>query len=136
MHGDSILFADYASKTWCYLTTPDESALAFMRNVFKAIVEKEHGDDAIRTATYLTTPPPKKQGEGSAVNPFSEHAAAIKDMHDSRTIHAYSNQVVFMDKLASALKGDAFRREFISTRKYSMNYGTFDHLRNQLVQIK
>jgi hypothetical protein len=41
-----------------------------------------------------------------------------------------------MKALANALKDDAFRAEFVSTRKYSMNYGDFKHLRDQLVTIK
>lgn len=136
VQGDSILFADYKTKTWCYMTTPDESSLIFMRKVFKWVCENEHGDDAIRTAVYLTTPPPKALVTAPAQNPFAKKVTTIKELHDSRAIHAWSNDDRFMLDFANALKNSAFRAEFVSTRKYSMNYGDFDHLRDQLVTIK
>jgi len=136
VQGDSILFAGYETKTWCYLTTPNESSLLFMRKVFKEVCEKEHGDNVIKTAVYLTTPPPKSLETVPAKNPFLKWVKTIKEMHDSRTIHGLSNNDRFMKDLANALKDDAFRTEFVLSRKYSMNYGDFDRLRDQLVVIK
>lgn len=136
VQGDSILFADYKTKTWCYLTTPTETSLLFMRNVFKWICEKEHNDNAIQTAVYLTSPPPKQNPPMPATNPFPKYVKEIKEMHDSKAISGLSNQEIFMKALANHLKVDAFRTEFIATRKYSMNYGDFDSLRRQLVTIK
>ena len=139
VHGDSILFADALSRTWCYMTTKDAPSFFFMRNLFKWICEAPgepgYKDDAIKAAVYLTTPPRQLTGRLPADNPFRKHAETIADIHTSRAISAYSNQPIFMEKLALALKNAAFRREFVSTRKYSMNYGTFDQLRNQLAAV-
>ena len=135
IHGDSILFADYMTKTWCYVTTPNESSLHFIRNIFKHVCENEYGDDAIKTAVFLTSPPPKALVTGPAKNPFPRLVNSIREMHDSPTIHAYSSQAPFMRDFANALKDNAFRTEFLRTRKYSMNYGDFNHLRDQLVAI-
>ncbi|MBX3231374.1 MAG: hypothetical protein KIT84_10550 [Labilithrix sp.] len=138
LHGDSILFADYNSRTWCYMTAPSDRELFSMRSLFKAICETLHGDNAVTTATYLTSSPPRKPNEGAPLNPFSKWAKEIKDIHDCQQIQGWlgGNVSQFMKDFLKALDDDAFRREFIATRKYSMNYGMFETLRSALVTIK
>ena len=136
VEGDSILFADYKSKTWCYLTTHSENSLLFMRRLFKYICENDFDDDAILTAVYLTSPPPTEKPPRTAINPFTKFVKEIKDMHDSDQISGLSNQEAFLKDLVKHMKDAAFRTEFIRTRKYSMNYGDFDSLRRQLVTVK
>lgn len=137
LHGDSILFADFASKTWCYMTTHSEISLGGLRKLYKRLCEDEFGDDAIETALYLTTPPPRRALGGPVVNPFPKWSREIKDIHDSAQMLAWMSVDghPFMKTLLAALKDDGYRREFIASRKYSMNYGTFDSLWDQLVKV-
>ena len=74
------------------------------------------------------------------MNPFSKWAREVRDVHENGTIQGFmaagDKRPEFMKDLVKALKNDAFRREFIASRKYTMNYGTFERLRDQLVTIK
>ena len=142
VHGDSILFADDSSRTWCYITAPSEKALQAIRGLFKEICEKQHEEDAVRTGLFLTTPPPFRANEPPAANPFPKIVPDIAALHENGKVQAWlapkpppatgPNEPRFMQDLLNALADDSFRRAFITSRKYSMNYGTFAHLRDQL----
>jgi hypothetical protein len=138
LHGDSILFADYKTRTWCYVTTPSEGTLFSTRAMFKLVCEKLHGDNALTTAIFLSTPPPRKSMEEPPLNPFSKWCKEIEDIHDSPQIQGWlaGKEPQFTENFLKALNDEAFRREFIATRKYSVNYGTFEYLRAQLVTVR
>lgn len=140
--GDSILFADYKSATWSYLTTPNEATFFTMKDLLgKHVIEKKFNDDAIRGSEYLLNAPPMSSQTGSY---YSTHTKPGKTLtrpefinnpalHRQVMTEFYGNNVdnLFKDLEASP----AFRARFVQSRTYTINYGSFMHLRNQLVTL-
>ncbi|WP_420466526.1 hypothetical protein [Panacagrimonas sp.] len=140
VNGDSILFADYKSKTWCYLTS-SESTFHYAKNVFKSVCENMFGDDAIDAAAYLTNTPPhdiRKDALGNAkVGQFLIKCKVnkVEELHASGTVHGWTNVDKFMTDFREMLSIPSFRRAFVTSRPFTLNYGTFDYLRKSLVAV-